>query len=148
MRRGLHRVRGVVLSVAVLAGVAFVAPAVLEPTAAQAHGERALVACVQEQGFSDFVVVVRAPRRCVLHYVGSPFDSAHLFPVVSIRWSGWGRSVAHGRGTFIGNMNFRARATIVLSRPRACGRGVRIYTRVRTTIQGRSSSGPLPACSG
>ena len=146
MARASSRLRGWFVAAALTTAVGLAVPAALGPTIAQARAGRALVACVSQRGLSSFVVFRRAPRTCVLHYAHALFDSAHEFPVVSIRWSGWGRSVVHGRGTFRGNMNFRAPARVVLSRPRRCGKGIRNYTRARITLQGASTSGPLAAC--
>ena len=60
MTRGLCREWGLFVAAALFAGVGFVALAVVQPTAAQARAERALVACVQQRGFTNFVVLVSA----------------------------------------------------------------------------------------
>jgi hypothetical protein len=145
MARGM---RGWFVAAALSVGAGLAAPAVLEPTIAQAAGGTAKVACVQQQGLESFVVTLRKPRTCIFHSPNAPFDSADEVPVVKIQWTGWGELVAYGRGTFRGNMDFKAPATIVLSRPRPCGKSARLYTRVRITFNGRTTSMRLPGCSG
>jgi hypothetical protein len=147
MARGI---RGWFVAAALSAGAGFgvAAPAVLEPTIAQARAGTAKVACVQQQGLESFVVTLRKPRTCIFHSATAPFDSAHEVPVVKIRWTGWGQPVVHGRGTFRGNMDFKAPATIVLSRARPCGKNARLYTRARITFSGRTTTVKLPSCSG
>ena len=145
MARGI---RGWCVAAALSAGAGLAAPAVLEPTIAQARAGTAKVACVQQQGLESFVVTLRKPRTCIFHSANAPFDSAHEVPVVKIRWTGWGKPVVHGRGTFRGNMDVKAPATIVLSRVRPCGKSARLYTRARITFKGRTTRVKLPACSG
>lgn len=145
MARGI---RGWFVAMALSAGAGFAVPAVLDPTIAQARGGKAEVACVQQQGFESFVVTLRKPRTCIFHSANAPFDSADELPVVKIRWTGWGKPVVHGRGTFRGNMDFTAPATIVLSRARPCGKSARLYTRARITLDGHTTTAKLPACSG
>jgi hypothetical protein len=145
MARG---VRGWFVVAALSAGTGLAAPAVLAPTIAQARAGKAEVACVQQHGFESFVVTLRKPRTCIFHSANAPFDSADELPVVKIRWTGWGRRVVHGHGTFRGNMDFKAPAAIVLSRPRPCGKSVRLYTRARITFNGHTTRVKLPACSG
>ena len=145
MARGI---RGWLLAAALSAGAGLAAPGVLEPAIAQARAGKAEVACVQQRGLESFVVTLRKPRTCIFHSANAPFDSADELPVVKIRWTGWGNPVVHGHGTFIGNMDFRAPATIVLSRARPCGKTARLYTRARITFNGRTTRTKLPGCSG
>jgi len=145
MARGIW---GWFVAAALSAGAGLAAPAVLEPTIAQARAGEAEVACVQQQGLESFVVTLRKPRTCIFHSANAPFDSADEVPVVKIRWTGWGKPVVHGHGTFRGNMDFQAPAEIVLSRARPCGKGARLYTRARITFNGRTASAKLPGCSG
>jgi hypothetical protein len=113
---------------------------------AQARSGRMLMACAHwRTGIGN--VFGRAPRRCALHFANKPFDGNDIAPVEGIRWSGWGKSVARGRGTFHGNMNYTAPSTIVVSRPRRCPNGTRNYTRASSTTRGIGKfSGPLAAC--
>ncbi len=145
MARGIW---GWIVAAALSAGAGLAAPAVLEPTIAQARAGKAEVACVQLRGLESFVVTLRKPRTCIFHSANAPFDSAHEVPVVKIRWTGWGKPVVHGHGTFRGNMDFKAPATIVLSRARPCGKSARLYTRARITFNGRTTRAKLPGCSG
>ena len=144
MARGI---RGWFVAAALSVG-AGAAPAVLEPTIAQASAGTAKVACVQQQGLESFVVTLRKPRTCIFHSANAPFDSADEVPVVKIQWTSWGKPVAYGHGTFRGNMDFKAPATIVLSRARPCGKSARLYTRGRITFNGRTTRVKLPGCSG
>lgn len=145
MARGI---RGWLVAAALSVGAGLAAPAVLEPTIAQAGAGEAKVACVQQQGLESFVVTLRKPRTCIFHSPNAPFDSAHEVPLVKILWTGWGKPVVHGHGTFRGNMDFKAPATIVLSRARPCGQSARLYTRARITLNGRTTTVKLPGCSG
>jgi len=138
-------IRGWFIAAALSIGLA--APALLEPTTAQAGAGTAKMACVEQQGLESFVVTLRKPRTCIFHSANAPFDSAHEVPVVKIRWTGWGKAVVHGHGTFRGNMDFKAPATIVLSRARPCGKSARLYTRARITFNGRTTIAKLPGCS-
>jgi hypothetical protein len=145
MTRGI---RGWFAAAALSACVGLAGVAVLEPTIAEARAATAKVACVQQQGLESFVVTLRKPRTCIFHSENAPFDSAHEVPVVKIRWTGWGKPIVHGHGTFRGNMDFTAQATIVLSRARPCGTSARLYTRARITFNGRTTTAKLPGCSG
>lgn len=136
------------VAAALSAGAGLATPAVLEPTIAQARAGKAEVACVQLQRLESFVVTLTKPRTCIFHSANAPFDSAHEVPVVKIRWTGWGKPVVHGHGTFRGNMDFKAPATIVLSRARPCGKSARLYTRARITFNGRTTRAKVPGCSG
>jgi hypothetical protein len=136
MARGIW---GWFVAAALSAGAGLAAPAVLDPTIAQARAGKAEVACVQLQGLESFVVTLRKPRTCIFHSANAPFDSAHEVPVVKIQWTGWGKPVVHGHGTFRGNMDFKAPATIVLSHARPCA---------RITFNGRTTRAKLPGCSG
>jgi hypothetical protein len=131
-----------------MVGAGHAVPSVLEPTIARASAGTAKVACVQQQRLESFVVTVRKPRTCIFHSANAPFDSAHEVPVVKIRWTGWGKPVVHGHGTFRGNMDFKAPATIVLSRARPCGKSAQLYTRAQITFNGRTTRAKLPGCSG
>jgi hypothetical protein len=144
MARGIW---GWFAAAALSGGAGLAAPAVVEPPIAQARADKAEVACVQLQGFESFVVTLRKPHTCIFHSANAPFDSAHEVPVVTIQWTGWGKPVVHGHGTFRGNMDFKAPATIVLSRARPCGKNVRLYTRARVTFNGRTTTTKLPGCS-
>ena len=143
-----REMRGWFVAAALSVGAGLAVSVVLAPTTAQARGGTAEVACVQQQGLESFVVTLRKPRTCVFHSANAPFDSAHEVPVVKIRWTGWGNPVVHGHGTFRGNMDFTAPATIVLSRARPCGKSARLYTRARITFNRRTSTAKLPGCSG
>ena len=143
-----REIRCWLVAAALCAGAAVALPVVLEPTIAQARAGEAKVACVQQQGLESFVVTLRKPRTCIFHSASAPFDSAHEIPVVAIRWTGWGKPIVHGHGTFRGNMDFTAPATIVLSRARPCGNTARLYTRARITFNGHTATAELPACSG
>lgn len=145
MARGI---RGWFVVGALSVGAGFAVPVVLEPTIAQARSGEAKVACVQQQGLESFVVTLRKPRTCIFHSANAPFDSADEVPVLKIRWTGWGKPVVQGHGTFRGNMDFTAPATIVLSRARPCGNNARLYTRARITFNGRTTTAKLPGCSG
>lgn len=145
MTRGI---RGWPIAAALSVGAGLAAPAVLEPTIAQGRAGEADVACVQQEGLESFVVTLRKPRICIFHSVNAAFDSANEVPVVKIRWIGWGKPVVHGHGTFRGNMDFTAPATIVLSRARPCGKSARLYTRASITFNGRTTRVKLPGCSG
>jgi hypothetical protein len=136
------------VAAALSAGAGLAVPVVLEPTIAQARPGEAKVACVQQKGFESFVVTLRKPRTCIFHSANAPFDSADEVPVVKIRWTGWGKPVVHGHGTFRGNMDFTAPATVVLSRARPCGNSARLYTRARIIFNGAVTTAKLPACSG
>lgn len=143
-----REVRGCIVAAALSAAACLAVPVLLEPTIAQARAGTAEVACVQQQGLESFVVTLRKPRTCIFHSANAPFDSAHEVPVVKIRWTGWGKPVVHGHGTFRGNMDFTAPATIVLSRARPCGKSAGLYTRARITFNGRTTTAKLPGCSG
>ncbi len=144
----MRGIQGWFVAAALSLGAGVAAPAVLEPAIAQARAGEAKVACVQQQGFESFVVTLRKPRTCIFHSANAPFDSADEVPVVKIRWTGWGKPVVHGRGTFRGNMDFTAPATIVLSRARPCGKSGPLYTRARITFSGSTTTAKLPGCSG
>jgi hypothetical protein len=143
-----REIRGRVVAAALSLGAGLAAPAALKPTIAQAGAGEAKVACVQQQGLESFVVTLRKPRTCIFHSANAPFDSAHEVPVLKIRWTGWGKPIVHGHGTFRGNMDFTAPATIALSRARPCGKSARLYTRARITFNGTTTTAKLPGCSG
>ena len=118
------------------------------PAVAQAGSGRTLMACLNVRTGSSNVFRT-APRSCAVHFANKPFDSDNIAPLTAIRWSGWGRSVARGRGTFHGNMNDTAPSTVVVSRPRQCPNGTRNYSWASITTRGSTTfSGPLSACRG
>lgn len=144
--RGLTRglIFGAVLATALAAGTA----APLTRTFAQARLGQTFMSCVNVHTISSYVFR-SAPRRCAVHFANKPFDGDDIALVAAIRWSGWGRSVARGHGTFHGNMNYAAPSTIVVSRRRRCPNGTRNYTRASITTRGIGRfSGPLAACRG
>jgi hypothetical protein len=133
-------------------GMSFVlfagAAAAVVPAIAQAGSGRTLMACLNDQTDTSNVFL-SAPRSCAVHFANKPFDGNDIAPVGAIRWSGWGGSVARGRGTFHGNMDYTAPSTVVVSRPRRCPNGTQNYTRASITTGGIGSfSGPLAACPG
>ena len=132
------------LSAAVAAGTA----AAIAPAIAQARPGRTLMSCVNLRTDSGNLFL-RAPRQCAVHFADKPFDGNDIAFVAAIRWSGWGKSVARGNGTFRGNMAYTAPSTVVITRPRRCPNGTRNYTRATITTLGLGTfSGPLAACRG
>lgn len=86
------------------------------------------------------------PRAIVYGCADANVGADHL------RWRSWGMTRAVARGTFYANdcrpdcadgHVRRSRATVVLSRPRACPDGHRVFTRVATRTRGRTTGGPL-----
>jgi hypothetical protein len=118
------------------------------PAIAQAGSGRTLMACLNVR--TDTSDVFRsAPTSCAVHFANKPFDGNDIAPVEAIRWSGRGRSVARGSGTFHGNMDYTAPSTVVVSRPRRCSNGTHNYTWASVTTSGiGTASGPLAACRG
>jgi len=118
------------------------------PTIAQAGSGQTLMACENARtGTSN--VFRSAPRSCALHFANKPFGGDDTAPLGAIRWSGWGKSVARGHGTFHGNMDYTAPSTVVVNRPRRCSNGTRNYTWATIATRGIGSfSGPLAACAG
>jgi hypothetical protein len=104
------------------------------------------MACVKPFDGNSYVFR-RHPRFCIIHFANKPWAGVYLDAVSGIRWLHWGRYHARGHGTFHGNMNYTAPATIVVSRPRRCRNGTRNYTWA-TVIVTHKSSGPLAACHG
>ena len=135
---------GVGLSATLVAGTA----AAIAPAIAQGRPGRTLMACVNERTDSGNVFR-RAPRQCAVHFANKPFDGDDIAFVAAISWSGWGKSVARGYGTFHGNMDYTAPSTVVVTRPRRCPNGTRNYTRATITTRGLGTfSWPLAACRG
>jgi hypothetical protein len=131
-------------------GVSFVlvagAATAVVPAIAQASSGRTLMACLNDRTDTSNVFL-SAPRSCAVHFATKPFAGNDIAPVGAIRWSGWGGSVARGRGTFHGNMDYTAPSTVVVSRPRRCSNGTQNYTWASITTRGIGSfSGPLAAC--
>lgn len=133
---------GVSLSAALAAGTA----AVVAPAIADVSRGPTLMACVKPFDGNSYVFR-RHPRFCIIHFANKPWAGVYLDAVSGIRWLHWGRYHARGHGTFHGNMNYTAPATIVVSRPRRCRNGTRNYTWA-TVIVTHKSSGPLAACHG
>lgn len=133
------------LTAPALASAAVPAVAVVAPAIAHVASRRTLMACLNER--TDSGNMFRsAPRSCAVHFANEPFGGNDIAPLAAIRWSGWGRSVARGQGTFHGNMNYTAPSTVVVSRPRRCSIGTRDYTWASVKTRGIGSfSGPL-AC--
>ena len=103
--------------------------------------------CTGSDGVS--FVLRRAPTRCTLLPPNAAFaDGANL---ASLRWRGWGRSSATATGVELGfHLPFsHIPVAVTAYRVRAdrCGRGVRLYTRVRTASRFGSGVVRLPACS-
>lgn len=85
------------------------------------------VACESNEGFGNIV----KPRSCVFVPRGKdPEVGANRLPMRSITWKRWGRTVASGSGTVVGNMGYREKATLRLYGRRSCD-GVQFYTRAR-----------------
>jgi hypothetical protein len=86
---------GVGLSATLASGTA----AAVAPAIAHTDSSRTLMACLNER--TDNSNMFRtAPRNCAVHFANKPFDGNDIAPLAAIHWSGWGRSVARGRGTF------------------------------------------------
>ena len=137
---------GWIVGVGLWATLASGTAAAVAPAIAQADSGRTLMACLNERTDSSNVFRT-APRSCAVHFANKPFDGNDIAPLAAIHWSGWGRSVARGHGTFHGNMNYTAPSTVVVSRPRRCANGTRDYTRATVTTRGIGRfSGPLAAC--
>lgn len=104
-------------------------PAVGAPDRASA---RTVMFCVNDDTSVSFLA---RPRRCGI-YVGprGTFEpiSANLFPVYALRWTGWGRSRATGRGLFQ-RMGVRVRVTLRVTGRVRCDFGPAAYSRVRVT---------------
>lgn len=147
-RRHRSTAQGWIAGVGLAATVAAATAAAIAPAIAKARLGRTLMACVNVRTDSGNVFL-RAPGQCAVHFANKPFDGNDIAPVAAIRWSGWGRSVARGHGTFHGNMDYTAPSTVVVSRPRRCPNGTRNYTRATITTRGLGRfSGPLAACRG
>ncbi len=105
------------------------------------------VACVAYDAQSTYGV--KEPSRCAFHHAHTGYFGYTMVLITGIKWKHWGSSAATGVGTFRGNMNFHARATLRLSRLRTCPAygSLRYYTELAINIQGlRSSTMPLDAC--
>lgn len=73
----------------------------------------------------------RRPRKCVIHERGEPFASVYLVNLKKLRWSYWGGQ-ARGRGIIRGNMGYKAKARIKLTKPRSpCGPTVYTVASIR-----------------
>jgi hypothetical protein len=140
--RAQRRIVGMGVSLVLVAGAA----GAVVPAIAQASSGRTLMACVNDRTDTSNVFL-SAPPSCAVHFANKPYDGDDIAPVGAIRWSGWGGPVARGRGTFHGNMDYRAPSTVVVSRPRRCANGTQNYTWASiTTGEIGSFSGPLAAC--
>lgn len=143
VRRRRSAARGWIVGAGVSAALTAAAVA---PAVAQAASGRLLMVCLNERTGSSNLFR-SAPRRCGVHFANRPFDGDNIAPLAAIHWSGWGRPVARGHGTFHGNMDYTAPSTIVVSRPRRCSNGTRHYTWASVTTRGIGKfSGPLAAC--
>jgi hypothetical protein len=89
------------------------------------------------------------PRACVFKVAGKPIAGAYIYRLESLRWRHWGTRRATATGRFTGNMQYRVRTTVRLSRPSPCGDDRRGYTRFRMTRPGAPGtfSIPLDRCS-
>lgn len=79
----------------------------------------------------------RRPRKCVIHQRGKPFAGNYMLVLKKLRWSYWGGQ-ARGKGIIRGNMGYKAKARIKLTKPRSpCG--VTVYTVARIRYRGDSN---------
>lgn len=97
-------------------------------------GQRAYVRCENSSGAGTTPAF--RPRGCVFVRAGSPTQpfGYEQAIVVRLHWARWGASTTTASGTFEGNMDFRAAATVQLSRLRFCTPGKSVYTRLLLTI--------------
>jgi hypothetical protein len=57
--------------------------------------------------------------------------------VARMKWKDWGSRIATASGTFEGNVDFHAKATVRLTRPQHClGLAASVYTHFAISIQG------------
>lgn len=97
------------------------------------EGPRTRVACASSTGAVRFEY---RPRDCGFSVRGAdPSISANRVDVEGLRWRSWGRRVARGSGTFVGNMDYRNRVRVTLSSGRSCD-GRRRYGRVVVRADG------------
>ena len=96
------------------------------------------------RGSGSLVQTLRKPRTGIFHSANAPFDRVREVPVVKIRWTGWGKPVAHGDGTFRGQHGRHGTGHDRLSRARACGKSARLYTRTRNTFNGSTTRAKPP----
>lgn len=97
---------------------------------AEAGGQR--VVCITGfDGANAYGAYKRRPRKCVMHHRGKPFASAYLVVLKKLRWSYWGGQ-ARGKGIIRGNMGYKAKARVKLTKPRSpCGATVYTVARIR-----------------
>lgn len=80
------------------------------------------------------------PLNCIFHDAGAGYFTFTISLVQGLSWSSWGSPVAAGSGTLVGNMGFRASATVRLSGLRACpSLAERVYTQAEITAFGQFS---------
>lgn len=129
-----------------IAGIALAGVLLACPAIAGARREPVMVYCVSSEQPALTFTARSKPTSCLLHHAGEGnFEDAYTY-VTKMRWSDWGAPSAHGAGTFLGNMQFRASAQVTLSRLRSCS-GREVYTHFAITISGDGSYAmPIEGC--
>jgi hypothetical protein len=121
---------GVILLLAVFAGAVLVAT-VSGP--AFSAGTGSYVACHVYTGGNVNDELLARPQRCAFAvYHGTPGGIL----VRGMHWHGWGAAVTTTSGTYVGNMNYRARTHVRLYRRRPCTGYGHVYTRMRMQDNG------------
>lgn len=84
---------------------------------------------------SDDEAAYRKPRSCKFYVANGSsarVSAAGEVVVIKMRWKRWGGKRAVARGTFAGNMDYRKRGRVILSRLRNCpALDVKLYTRFK-----------------
>jgi hypothetical protein len=85
----------------------------------------------------NIITLYSAPRTCVFHRADTGLYGHTLDEVTGMRWDHWGAATTSASGTFLGNMHFRASASVQLSGLQPCGAFAgMVYTRFAIQIQG------------
>jgi hypothetical protein len=116
------------LLVALGAGLLF---AQVSTGAALATGSGSYVDCMDFAGGNVNEALLKKPTNCAFHVEhGTPGG----LEIRRLRWRNWGAGTARATGTYIGNMNFRAPATITVYRREPCTGYGYVYTRMALKV--------------
>jgi hypothetical protein len=124
--------------------IACLAALTLGATAATAHADARTTVVMCIGGSQAELRAYVKPRACVFKVAGKPVVGAYLYRLESLRWRHWGTRRATATGRFTGNMQYRVRTTVTLSRPSQCGADRRGYTRFRMTRAGAPGAFSIP----
>lgn len=124
-------------AIACLAALILVAVAATAPAAARST----VVMCIGSQGELQAYI---KPRACIFKVADKPPVGAYLYRLESLRWRHWGAKRATAKGRFTGNMQYRVRSTVTLSRRSPCGGDRRGYRRFAMTRAGQSAKIRIP----